>query len=213
MRTEDGDYKERRHRIHEELERLHIIDPNPFYDLPRWYGKWSSGDLPTWASRRKYISEMYDSLIETLRRDSVPVGSGLFTEATGWTRVDRTVDKIRESLETASTEESFQAIGLLCRECLISLAQAVYDPDIHRTLDGVSPSDTDADRKLEGYIAHELPGHSNEAVRRHAKAALTLADALVHRRTAGFLDAAICSEATISVVNLTAIISGRRNPT
>jgi len=32
------------------LEKLE--NPNPFSDLWRWYGRWSSGDLPTYQSRR-----------------------------------------------------------------------------------------------------------------------------------------------------------------
>jgi hypothetical protein len=35
---------------------------------------------------------------------------------------------------------------------------------------------------------------------------------LQHKRTASFRDAALCSEATTSVVNLIAIIAGRRDP-
>jgi AbiJ N-terminal domain 3 len=74
-------------------------------------------------------------------------------EPTGWIRVDRNVTEVRKRLETATMEEQFQAVGLLCRETLISLAQAVYDAQLHPTLDGVTPSDTDAKRRLEAYIA------------------------------------------------------------
>jgi hypothetical protein len=55
-------------------------------------------------------------------------------EPTGWTRVDRNVAEVRKRLETATTEEQFQAVGLLCRETLVSLAQAVYDAQLHPTL-------------------------------------------------------------------------------
>ena len=65
---------------------------------------------------------------------------------------------------------------------------------------------------LEGYIAKELSGSSNEEVRRHAKAALDLANSLQHRRTATFRDAGMCAEASSAVVNLIAIVSGRRDP-
>ena len=61
------------------------------------------------------------------------------------------------------------------------------------------------------YIAVELAGGPNESVRRHAKAALTLATDLQHHRTADYRQAALCAEATTSVVNLIAIISGRRD--
>jgi hypothetical protein len=64
---------------------------------------------------------------------------------------------------------------------------------------------------LDAYIAKALAGGANEVSRRHAKAALDLANQLQHDRTASFRDAALCEEATTSVVNLIAIIAGRRN--
>ena len=38
---------------------------------------------------------------------------------------------MNERLLTAETEEDFQAVGLLGREALISLTQAVYEPSKH----------------------------------------------------------------------------------
>jgi hypothetical protein len=115
-------------------------------------------------------------------------------------------------LASAETEEQFQAVGLFCREALISLAQAVYDPIRHPTLDGKPASATDAGRMLEAYIAVEFAGSANEELRRHARSALALTLALQHRRTAKFREAAISSEATTAVVNLIAIVSGQRDP-
>jgi hypothetical protein len=122
------------------------------------------------------------------------------------------LSEIRLRLEQAKTEEQFQAVGLLCRETLIGLAQLVHDPVRHPPLDGVTPSDADAKRKLEAYLAVELGGGSHEAARKHARAALDLANDLQHRRTAAFRQAALCAEATTSVVNLIAIVSGQRDP-
>jgi hypothetical protein len=130
-----------------------------------------------------------------------------------WARVDRSIDEARKLLWNASTEEQFQSIGLLCREVLISLAQAVFDPDRHPPLDGVGPSSTDAKRMLEAFIAGELSGGSLEELRAYAKAAVRLADALQHRRTATLRDALACAEATTSVVNLIGFASGRPDAT
>lgn len=91
-------------------------------------------------------------------------------ESDGWAKVDHCVEAVRKQLEQASTEEQFQSIGLLCRETLISLAQIVYIPSRHPPLDGVLPSEADAKRMLEAYLAVELAGSSKEAARRHAKA-------------------------------------------
>lgn len=134
----------------------------------------------------------------------------VFREPTGWERVDRQVQEASLRLQTAHSEEHFQAVGLVCREALISVAEEVFDPARHSSPDGVEPSATDARRMLEGFFESELPGGSNEEARAHAKAALKLASALQHRRTADFTMAALCCEATIAVVNIVAILSGRR---
>lgn len=131
---------------------------------------------------------------------------------TDWAKVDRTLDEARSRLAEAKTEEQFQAVGLLCREALISVAQVVYDPTRHPSADEVAPSETDAKRKLDAYLNAELAGSSNEAARRHAKAALDLANDLQHRRTATLRDAALCAEATTSTINIIGIVSGKRGP-
>jgi hypothetical protein len=203
------EYQERREKIRKGLAHLKVDDPNPHADLWHWYGKWSGGDLPTYQSRRQYIAELYQSTVEQLTAQQM--GRGVVTiKPTGWSRVDHGIDSIRHQLEVAKKEAEFQAVGLLCREVLISLAQAVYTPLEHPPTDGVKPSDTDAKRMLEAYLAAELAGAVNESARRYAKSALSLANDLQHSRTANFKDAALCSEATRSVVNTIAIVSGRR---
>jgi len=207
------EFVQRRERIATELRRRNIEDPNPHGDLWAWYGRWSAGDMPGWASRRVYLSKMYQPLIDRVRAGPSVTGAQVFEEPTGWPRVDRGIYEIRRRLEQAETEEQFQAVGLLCREVLISLAQVVYDPQRHASEDGVAPSETDAKRMLDSYVAAELPGGPNEGVRRHARAALSLANDLQHHRTAGRREAALCAEATTSTVNIVAIISGRRDRT
>lgn len=134
----------------------------------------------------------------------------VFEEPTGWQKVDRQLQEVRLRLDTAESEEQYQAVGLLCREVLISVAQEVYDPDRYPSPEGVAPSDTDARRMLELFFSAELTGGGNEEARAHARAALRLALALQHRRTADFRMAALCAEATSSVVNILAVLGGRR---
>lgn len=206
------EYKKGQQLIDEGLSERNISNTNPFRDLWEWHGKWSAGELPTYRSRREYISEMINPLIEAVKNTQTKPIKPIFEEPTGWVRVDRGVGEIKLRLVQASNEEQYQAIGLLCRETLISLGQVVFNKDEHSTEDGVEVSKTDANRMLEAYITNELPGKSNENIRRHAKASLSLANHLTHRRTADFRLAAMCAEATNAVVNIIAIISGRRDP-
>ncbi len=194
-----------------ELSRRAIENPNEFTDLWQWYGRWSSGDLPSYASRRTYIAELYAPLTRMIHNTRAGTRADL-EEPTGWARVDRTIDEMRRQLAQARTEEQLQQVGLLAREALISLGQAVYDPERHVPSDGVQPSATDAKRMLDAFISGELPGQDNEVRRRHVKASVDLAMEVQHQRTATFRDAALCAEATTSVVNSLAILSGRRDP-
>ena len=212
IQSVDQEYKARRARIQKMLKERNFTDPNPFADLWTWYGKWSSGDLPSYQSRRQFVAGLYAPLIDQLNSGTSPKSSAIFDSPTGWIKVDRTVSEVRQRLATASTEEQFQAVGLLCREVLISLAQTVFEPKRHPALDGVAVSETDAKRMLEAYLVVELAGGENKIARQHARAALDLTNELQHKRTAGFRQAALCAESTAAVVNLIAIISGQRDP-
>jgi hypothetical protein len=139
------EYTQRRSVIAKELAARGLREPSPYGDLWGWYGKWSSGDLPSYQSRRTYVSELYQPLIDRLL--SGAQASQVFDEPTGWVAIDRDVGEMRHLLEEAQTPVQFQAVGLFCREVLISLAQGVYDPHRHPTVDGVAASATDGKRE------------------------------------------------------------------
>jgi hypothetical protein len=104
-----------------------------------------------------------------------------------WNAVERAVDKMRQRLSSATHPEDSQGIGHLAREALISLAQAVHDRSTMPTLDGVDPSDTDAKRRLEAFIAASLPGASNDELRKlrvRLSRLLTASLTCAQRRTA-----------------------------
>ncbi|EQB04500.1 hypothetical protein L288_13770 [Sphingobium quisquiliarum P25] len=199
----DDYYRAREVRIRQAIPEGVTYD-NPHVDLWAWYRHWSA-ELPQYKDRRFYVRQLFGAAIDAIaKRSSLPSEP---REATGWERVDRALSKARAQHETASAEEDWQAIGLLCREVIISLAQAVYDPTLHESLDGVRPSETDANRMLEAYIAHVFPGASNKEVRAHHRASLALALNLQHRRTATRQLAALCVEATASTTAVVSIIA------
>ena len=179
---------------------------NPHVDLWAWF-RYYKEHFGSYAERRHYIREMFRSAIRAAAGRTFAVVHE--REPTGWERVDRALTRTRSSFDVAAAEEDFQGIGLLCREVLISLGQAVYIEGVHESVDGVNPSPTDAKRMLDAYIRHELPGEGYKEVRTHARAAVDLAVHLQHRRTATRQLAALCLEATSSAVAVVAIISGR----
>ena len=206
------DYKARHLKLTRELAPHGFQNPIPYTDLWGWYGKWSSGDLPSYQSRRDYIRGLCKPLETRLCEGPSSRGADAFPEPTGWSRVDRTLGEARARLQSALNAEEFQTVGLLCRETLISLAETVFNPGKHPPLDQAKVSNTDAKRMLDRYLAVEVAGKSNATIRKHAKVALDLANELQHQRTAVFRNSALCVEATASVVNIIAILSGVRDP-
>lgn len=205
----DAEYRQKYQQVDQWLKLIDIENPNPYKGLWDWYGKWSSGDLPQYRDRRAFIGEMYAPLLDILNETVEPDLIGLRVDLSEWERLERSVKEIKVREKEAASEEQCQAVGLLCRDTIITLAQAVYNPDKHPSPDGVKPSPTDAKRMLEGYISAELSGGENETLRKYAKSTLDLANTLTHKRTATKRDASLCATAALSVINLIGILEGR----
>jgi hypothetical protein len=126
-------------------------------------------------------------------------------QPTGWERVDRSIDEMKSRLEVAATEEQFQAIGMLGRETLITIAQQVFDADKHPTLDNVEASTTDAKRMLDAFLQYELSGTS-ERPRKFARASVDLGNQLTHDRGATKRDASMCLISVTAVASLIKMI-------
>lgn len=116
IQTVDNDYQVRRAEIRAGLAEREIEEPNPYDDLWAWYGKWSGGDLPTYQSRRQFISELYAPVLNQLRTEETGQRGVRENAPTGWVKVDRGIHEARQRLSAAVTEEQFQAVGLFCRE-------------------------------------------------------------------------------------------------
>jgi hypothetical protein len=176
---------------------------------------WKTGDFETWIDHRLNLKAYGVSFLRSQIEAMVlhdPLPPFPARGPTGWNRVDRALEKAHARLRESRHEEDYQAVGLLCREIIISLGQAVYDPAIHKSRDGVEPSETDGGRRIEAFLETTLAGDSNERMRKFVRAALDLTVQLQHKRTAHFRAAALCFEATASVADMLAILSGRRDP-
>jgi len=92
-----------------ELARREISSPLTYASLWDWYGRWSSGDLPSYQSRRTFVGELINPLIARIR-----TGRPEELQPTGWQRVDRAVGEVRDRLASAKNAEQFQAVGQVC---------------------------------------------------------------------------------------------------
>ena len=152
---------------------------------------------------------MYQPLIDIITKSTEESITAEY-QPTGWDRVDRAVYEMKKQLAAAATEEQFQAIGMLGRETIITVAQQVFDKTLHKTDDGVEPSETDAKRMLDAFLGYELSGASNERTRKFAKSAVDMANHLTHDRMAMKRDASMCLASVTSVAALMKLI--QENP-
>ena len=51
------------------LAKLGVVNPIPFSDLWDWYGRWRSGDLPSYNSRREFLAGLFNPLLEQIRAE------------------------------------------------------------------------------------------------------------------------------------------------
>lgn len=151
----------------------------------------------SWGFYKQLKSCVHHALYRTNQERERNANRATFVE-----RLERTLARAAEKVASAVTEEEFQEIGLLCREALITLSQAVYDSDKHPPTDGQDPSNTDAKRMLDAFLVVELAGPEHKHARTQVRSAWDLAVQLQHRRTADAKAARLCLSATDAVVSL-----------
>lgn len=187
------------------LKKLDIENTNPFKSLWDWYGKWRN-DFPKYQERRDYIRNMYDPIMSLFLENEDSRIVDIKIDLSDWDKIKRNIIEIKRREVQAVMEEQYQAVGMLCREVIISLAQAVYVPEKHPSLDGVEISKTDAKRMLDGYIAVTLAGQESEELRSYAKTTNKLANVLTHKRTATKKEMLLCTSATLALINFIGVL-------
>ena len=211
IQSVDARYKSLHNSISARCKQINIKYDNNFAGLWDWYGRWSNS-MPHYQERRVFINELLAPTFEALNGETG--NSSLATpivEISDWERINRTVIKIKQNSSVARNEEDFQQVGLLCRDVIISLAQAVYDPIEQGAFDekGTEIGKDDAVRMIGNYINACLKGSSNEELRAYAKTTNKLANNLTHRRNASKQDMLLSVSATIALINFIGIIENK----
>ena len=152
------------------------------------------------------VAELKKRLFERHSAFSISPVFDQNSEPTGWVRVDRSIEEMKARYKAADTEEKYQAIGMLGRETLISIAQQVFIKDKHPSIDGTDIGSTDTKRMLDAYLSHELKDESEKIVK-YAKSAVDMCNQLTHDRNATKRAAAICIIGVSSIAALVKEIS------
>jgi hypothetical protein len=110
----------------------------------------------------------------------------------------------------AQSELDFQNIGNSCREAILTLAQAVYDPAAHKHPEGKAVSSGDAGGMLDAYLSTTMTGKGNATARALVRAAETFASSVTHDRAGTAAEARMAVEATSFLFTMIQIIAATR---
>lgn len=207
IKDEEERYLKLQAEIINDCKKLNLIYNNFYTSLWDWRGKWKA-DFETYKERRNYINELFLPTLAYFEEVEPIQNMDTLVELSEWERIERTIIKIKKEACIAKNEEDFQGIGLLCRDVIISLAQAVYDPSIHGDTDenGTHIGNSDAVRMLKNYINIALAGRDYKELRDYIKTANAIANQLTHKRSATKKDMLLTMSSTIALINFIGII-------
>ena len=179
--TVKGQYLRRRKLLVPVLKRRGLKYPFPWQDLWAWHGTWSGGKLPSYASRRAYIRELTDPVVEALeqQRSGLAVTDPGGSETESWADLDGRVAGLATELAQAATQDDLQDVGRRAREILIDCAKLLADPDlVPRGKE--APKAADAKAWLDLFLAAYAPGSSRDELRSLVRSTWALAQTVTH---------------------------------
>ena len=171
------------------------------------FRRYMQGKFDHYYERRNFITQEMNALINYVEEFGVDVVPTIEYSKTGWEQIDLSLKELISSLESLPDRISINEIGVRCRETIILLSNEVYDESLHHPKDypdSISPDD--AKRKFDGYFDYIFPGSKNEEKRNYSKACNKLANYLTHAKSINELDAKLCINATISLIQMIKII-------
>ncbi len=199
----EASYKREHRALAAVLRRLGIDYPNMFDDLWQWHGRWSDESMPTYASRRVYISNLFAPVRQALteRADATHELARGIEEATGWSTIDAQVARLRRLWREADDADAYNGVGLQCVKVLTTLGQVVFDPKRDLPAGEEEPGPDDAKKRINFHVRRLAAGERAENVRKVVNASYAQANAAKHRHTATRTDAGVAANATVLIVS------------
>lgn len=193
-------YQRRRRAISRGLRQVNVGDPNPHGDLWQWYGHWSS-ELPTYASRRQYISELFGPTLSRLR--DLLDGHGLDDPHAGdapidWPGLELRLEELKTRLAAAQSLDDRQDVGRRAREIIIDAVNLVFDEAM--VTEGDIPKAADALARFDWIMRARVAGPSNEKLRAVCRSTWQLAQRVTHNAGATELEAWLTAQVTVVLV-------------
>lgn len=197
--TVDAVYKRRRAKLMKGRPRFGLNEPFKWGSLWDWYGHYSS-QLPTYASRRAYVNELVQPVLDQLLASGGQVVD-FGTVPRTWGDLEARVAGMNGRIEAAASLDDFQDVGRRCREILRDAANLSYDPSM--VPEGQEPpGDADVKGKVDVVLASRLPGSGHADLRKLARHAYAFANSATHSMSTGRIEAMASAQATVLIVRV-----------
>lgn len=180
--------------------RLAVPCDIPSRDLTDVRSWWLRNDAyGSWQARRNLLVEVFGPIhghLEGLEHEllrstlATPVSPHV---QTGWPSVDTEIHELRRQFLLASTPQDYNGVGLVCVRVLEALSSTVFDPHLHLDAGEDEPPVANTKQRLDRFVERELIGSGNTEIRKLARAAIEVAQAVKHGGTPTRRDAGIAA--------------------
>jgi hypothetical protein len=195
--------------------RLGLSFDAPFRNFTTFKSYWLKNDgYGSWQARRDMLSVIFDDLHDQLadlefRGLTSTLADPISPrERTGWARVDGEIAELRRHFQIATTAQDYRNVGNDCVIVTEALSGIVYQPETHRREGETEPPVSNTKQRLDRFIEDGLRGPDNAALRKLARAAIEMAQAVKHRTTPTRKEAGIAADTVILLANLLRRIEG-----
>ncbi len=191
------------------LQRLEIPLDLPFSDYRTFHSYWSdNGAYGNWQARRNILNKLFEPVHQELARlEDQELVSTLGKPVTshpgtGWSRVDAEINELRRHFGSARSSQDYRNIGNDCVAVLERLGEAVFDPELHLNEGEQVPPVANTKDRLGRFVEHAAAGPANAEIRKLARAAIELAQAVKHQSEPTRRNAGIAADSVILLANL-----------
>ena len=191
------------------LKRLGIVLELPFSDYRTFRTHWVANDgYGSWQARRDILNELFEPLhLELAELEDDELGSVLAKPitshpGTGWNRVDTEINELRRHFHAARSAQDYRNVGNDCVAVLERLSEVAFDPEIHLEEGEQVPPVANTKVRLGKFVDHAAPSPANAEIRRVARAAIELAQAIKHQGEPTRRNAGIAADSVILLANL-----------
>ena len=191
------------------LKRLGAVLELPFSDYRTFRTYWVANDgYGNWQARRDILSGLFEPVhLELVQREDDELGSILAKPitsqpGTGWNRVDTEINELRRHIHAARSAQDYRNVGNDCVAVLERLSDIVFDPGIHLEGGEQVPPVANTKVRLGKFVEHAAPGSANAEIRKVARAAIELAQAIKHQGEPTRRNAGIAADSVILLANI-----------